>query len=168
MPKPLALKSSTFHRPDRNVIRRAKSARLDSPPKNGKPLLLWIDDYKPGLELYKSMFESRGFRVLTADSGTEGLQLAAKNMIDVAVTDYEMVDMDGGAVANGLKLLEPSVPVVIFSGSLDIPDRVKSRVDRVCDKAGPRDQLFQAVRQVMAEKRMTQPASKRFCRRVQE
>jgi CheY-like chemotaxis protein len=166
MPK-AALKTSSFSRINRNHAHNGKSTRVDSAVKNGKPLLLWIDDYKPGLSLYKSMFESQGFRVLTANSGTAGLQLASKNAVDVAVTDYEMADMDGGAVADGLKRMTPSVPVVIFSGSLGIPEHVKNRVDRVCDKAGSREDLFQAVRQVVDEKRGTRVANRSFCRRAQ-
>ena len=149
-----ALKRSSFSRLNRDYARNGKSTRLDGPVKVGKPLLLWIDDYKPGLALYKSLFESQGFRVLTADSGAVGLQLAIKNTVDVAVTDYEMADMDGGTVADRLKSLTPSVPVIMFSGSLDIPERVKNSVDRICDKAGSREHLFQAVRQVVDKRQV--------------
>src|SRR5579884_854328 len=58
-----------------------------------RPSLLWIDDYKLGLELYCAAFKSIGFDVLTATSGEEGVKLAATHHVDVVVTDYEMPGM---------------------------------------------------------------------------
>src|SRR5690349_3845255 len=69
----------------------------------GRPTLLWIDDFQPGLALYRSMFEGLGFKVLTASSGKQGVKLAAENLIDVVVTDYEMPGMNGEAVAVAIK-----------------------------------------------------------------
>src|SRR5207248_8262822 len=84
---------------------------------SGRPTLLWIDDYRPGLELYRAMFEGLGFKVLTAASGEDGLKIAALTSIDIVVTDYEMPGMNGEAVATAIKAIAPRVPVVLFSGS---------------------------------------------------
>ena len=153
MAKVATFKRLAFKKHDRPRIGDQRTVSLEVPARSGKPLLLWIDDYKPGLTLYKSMFESQGFRVLTAASGAAGLQLASRNAVDVAITDYEMTGMDGGAVAEGLKRLIPPVPVVMFSGSLNIPEYVKNRVDGICDKAGSREHLLRAVHRAVALKR---------------
>jgi len=118
-----------------------------------RPTLLWIDDYEPGLELYRAIFESYGFRVLAASSGEAGLRVAARNHIDVVVTDYEMPNMNGEEVALEIKAIKPGTPVVLFSGSMLVPHRALRTVDACCDKAGSRDQLLATIHTLLQAKR---------------
>jgi len=60
---------------------------------------VWIDDYEPGLAVYKAIFETFGFQVLTASGGRSGLDLVASQPVDAVVVDYDMPEMDGEAVA---------------------------------------------------------------------
>ncbi len=152
VPQIRAWSGRTPIRPEPRPLAR-RTARL-SKSERQLPTILWVDDYEPGLLLYKAMFEALGFRVLAAKSGVRALHLAAENRVDVAVTDYEMPGMNGGEVAASLKRLKPTVPVILFSGSLDIPDRVKSDVQGVCDKAGSRDVLLGAIKHAVAGKRL--------------
>jgi CheY-like chemotaxis protein len=120
---------------------------------SGLPTLLWVDDFQPGLELYRAMFESMGFRVLTAGCGVQAVKLAAQHLIDVVVTDYEMPGMDGEAVAAAIKAIKPRLPVVMFSGSTLIPLRARRLIDAFCDKAGSRNQLSLTIHRVLQKKR---------------
>jgi CheY-like chemotaxis protein len=117
-----------------------------------RPTLLWIDDYKPGLELYRAVFENLGFKVFTASSGEQGLKVAALASVDVVVTDYEMPGMNGEDVARAMRALDPKIPVVLFSGSTLVPPRVRRIVDAVCDKAGSGDQLSWTIHRVLRKK----------------
>ena len=119
--------------------------------------LLWIDDYEPGLALYKAVFEGFGFKVLTASGGRKGLDLAASHDFDAVVVDYEMPVMNGEAVAKLIKTKWPELPVILFSGSSLLPGRVKHVVDAVCDKAGSRDALLSAIQRVLATKDHQRP-----------
>ena len=116
-------------------------------------VLLWIDDFKTGLEMYSVMFEQLGYRVLTASSGEEGLSIAAKRHVDLVVTDYEMPGMTGEAVAASLKALHPDLPIVLFSGSTTVPFRALQVVDAYCDKAGSREELLAAIHFLLQKKR---------------
>src|ERR1700746_2493886 len=120
---------------------------------SARPTLLWIDDFEPGLALYKKMFEDLGFKVLTASTGEAGIQLAALYPIDVVVTDYEMPGMDGLRVAVSVKALNPRTPVLLFSGSSLVPGRARRVVDAFCDKAGPRGELLAAIHRLLQTKR---------------
>jgi CheY-like chemotaxis protein len=117
-----------------------------------RPTLLWIDDFEPGLALYKAMFENIGFRVFTASSGDAGVKLAARNCPDVVVTDYEMPGMDGEAVAIAIKAMNSATPVVLFSGSTLVPSRTRRVVNAFCDKAGSRDELLGTIRRLLGKK----------------
>ncbi len=120
---------------------------------SGRPTLLWVDDFQPGLALYRSMFEGLGFKVLTAQSGKQGVKLAAENLVDVVVTDYEMPGMNGEALAVAIKALKPRVPVVLFSGSTLVPLSARRVIDAFCDKAGSRNQLSNTIHRVLLKKR---------------
>ena len=119
---------------------------------SGRPLLLWIDDFAPALALYQTIFERSGFAVLTATSGAEGLRLAALHSPDVVLTDYEMPEMNGEAVAGALKHLCPGTPVVLFSGSTLVAPRTRRMFSAVCDKAGSRQQLFSTICRLLKKK----------------
>ena len=121
------------------------------------PTLVWIDDYAPGLTVYKAVFEGMGFRVLAASRGSVGLELVDSNPVDAVIVDYEMPDMDGEAVATSIKNSRPELPVILFSGSSLVPSRVKSVVDAVCDKAGSRDDLLAAINRVLGKRSNYQP-----------
>lgn len=111
--------------------------------------LLWIDDYEPGLTLYKAMFENLGFRVFTASRGSAGLKLLASHRVDAVVVDYEMPEMNGEAVAAHIRNFRPEVAVVMFTGSGFVPNRVRNLVDGFCDKAGSRKDLVGAIQRAL-------------------
>lgn len=136
------------------VVWRSKSVSVPKkrPICSGSPTLLWVDDFRPGLELYRAMFEGLGFKVLTAASGKEGVKLASDNVIDVVVTDYEMPGMNGEAVATAIKSIKPRVPVVMFSGSTLVSPRARRVVDAFCDKAGSRNQLSATIHRMLQKK----------------
>lgn len=116
--------------------------------------LLWVDDFAPGLAMYKAMLENLGYRILTASSGAEGLNIALWNRVDLVITDYEMPEMNGQEIAAAIKALKPGVPVLMFSGSTFIPPRCRRIVDAICDKAGSRDKLLGAIHRLLHKKRM--------------
>lgn len=103
--------------------------------------------------MYKAMFEPLGFRVLTAASGAEGVMLALSNYVDAVITDYEMPEMNGEAVASAIKTFRPGIPVLMFSGSTLISARCRRFVDAFCDKAGSRDELLAAIHGFLPKKR---------------
>ena len=134
---------------------RSHSASLAKkrPLCSGRPTLLWVDDFQPGLALYRSMFEGLGFRVLTAQSGKQAIKAAAENLVDVVVTDYEMPGMNGEVLARAIKSFKPRVPVVLFSGSTLVPLSARRVIDAFCDKAGSRDQLSSTIHRMLLKKR---------------
>lgn len=58
-------------------------------------LILAIDDEEHILELLSYNLESNGFRVLTAESGEEGLEILRKEAVDLVLLDIMLPGMDG-------------------------------------------------------------------------
>jgi CheY-like chemotaxis protein len=59
--------------------------------------ILCIDDGRTFLEVFRAHFEDRGYRVLTASSGKEALELLEVKRVDAVVLDYQMPGMTGAA-----------------------------------------------------------------------
>ncbi len=94
-----------------------------------RPALLYVDDKPERLELLKVLLETRGYQVITALNGPDGLRSFLTHKIKLAILDYYMPSMDGGAVALQMRQLRSDIPIIIFSGALTLPDRVMAAID---------------------------------------
>lgn len=107
-------------------------------------MLLCIDDSRAILEYEKSLFEKSGYIVVTTPSPLEGLRLARLFNFDAVLLDYQMPLMNGHEVALALRLLQPAMPVVMFSSG-EIPAETYKLVDAVVPKTGSIRELLPTV-----------------------
>jgi len=72
-------------------------------------------------KLAKTFLESRGFRVLSAESGEDALQVAAHfgGAFDLLLTDVVMPGINGRILAENLLLRQPGMKVLYMSGYTD-------------------------------------------------
>ena len=112
-------------------------------------VVLCIDDNRSGLESRKLMLEAKGFRVLIAQDGATGLEIAAREEVDAVVLDYRMPDMDGEEVAARLRTGERHTPILLLSGFPGmIPDSLLSTVDSFIEKGRPSEQLIAELQRI--------------------
>jgi CheY-like chemotaxis protein len=111
-------------------------------------VLLCIDDDEDVLECEKSFLESFGYTVLTAASGGKGLELASTNPVDVVIVDYFMPEMNGQEVAVQMRRLNPKAPIIMLSGTMDIPQQALKLVDVFIAKDHLASQLLPAIAQL--------------------
>jgi CheY-like chemotaxis protein len=110
------------------------------------PTILCIDDFKPGLQTRKSFLEQFGFNVLTASSGAEGLQLLHAHHIDAIVLDYRMPEMDGEELANRVRQVSKTLPLLLLSGfSREVPENLSKMVDVQIMKGDPPETLINVL-----------------------
>lgn len=119
-------------------------------PKSTSPRLLFVDDSRTLLALYKSVFESLGFEVFATSSPEEALNPALLATTDVAILDYEMPEVDGGELAYQIKERHPMLPVIIYSGSVSLPQSANNFVDAFCVKAAPREELLTTIERLLS------------------
>src|SRR3984885_2790970 len=110
-------------------------------------VVLCIDDDPAILECEQRFLETFGYRVLTALSGSKGLELASVHSIDVVIVDYCMPEMNGPEVAIQIKRLRPHAPVIMLSGAVDISEKDLKVVDAFVAK----DRLGSQLLPVIAE-----------------
>jgi CheY-like chemotaxis protein len=111
--------------------------------------VLCVDDEKIGLRVRKIMLESRGFHVLTASSGPDGLKLFEENHVDVVVLDYYMPDVNGGEVASEMRRRRPGVPIVFLSAYFSLPPEAMQVADAFITKGDPPDTLIQKIQNLV-------------------
>ena len=116
--------------------------------------ILCIDDEEPALFLRRRVLEKAGYRVFTALTGKEGIELFRFQPIDAVILDYWMADMNGLEVAAQLKKLSPKTPIIMLSGYISILDEGLGRVDLWLRKGeGDPEQLLLAVGQLLSRSR---------------
>ena len=116
-------------RPTPTEVRRSLSMSLGHPIQ-----ILCIDDNEDVLQVLEMLLQDKGYKVVTASSGAHGLELATLGAVDVVVLDYEMPGLNGHDVAVALRQHEPQIPIVLFSGAIDIPRSTLDLVDTVVSK----------------------------------
>jgi CheY-like chemotaxis protein len=119
------------------------------PPRSRPYRILWVDDARSLLSLYKAIFEGLGFEVVTTPSPLEALDRISWDQADVAILDYDMPEMDGGALASIIKSRVPLMPVILYTGSTKVPRRARCCVDAICAKASARGELLTVVERLL-------------------
>jgi CheY-like chemotaxis protein len=79
--------------------------------------ILCINDRNSFMSVFRSYFEERGYQVLAAPTGMEGIWLLKKNKVDAVVLDYEAPEMSGTAALQVIKGVSPQTQVLILSGA---------------------------------------------------
>jgi two-component system, cell cycle response regulator DivK len=92
-----------------------------------KATILLIEDNAENRYLVTFLLEQRGHEIISAESGPQGLQLAATVRPDLILFDIQLPGMDGHAVARALKS-DPSlkhIPLVAVTSYAMVGDREK-------------------------------------------
>jgi CheY-like chemotaxis protein len=92
-------------------------------------MILCIDDEPQGLQVRQMMLQSRGYKVLTAKGGQEGLEVFTNHPVSAVILDYSMPGMDGGELAAELKRIKPEVKILMLSAYVDLPQEALACVD---------------------------------------
>ncbi len=79
-------------------------------------LVLIADDNRQVAEVLRATLEDAGFEVLTAYSGLAAVACVEQNDVEVAVLDVLMPGISGDAVAERLRQINPTLPVVLMTG----------------------------------------------------
>jgi CheY-like chemotaxis protein len=111
-------------------------------------VVLCIDDDEDELESEKSLLEIFGYTVLTAPSGSVGLELASMHSIDVVIVDYSMPEMNGQELAVEMKRLRPLAPIILLTGAVNIPKQALNLVDALVLKDHLASQLLPTIAQL--------------------
>ena len=104
----------------------------------------------------REMLQSLGYRVTTCQNPTEAHQLLAANAdIDLVITDLTMPGQTGIEFAAEVRAGERPIPVVLWTGYLDLVDRSAlndGTIARLIHKPFSIELLAEVVRDVLTER----------------
>jgi len=87
--------------------------------------ILLIDDEPAQIISIKSFLKRRGYQVLSANSGIDGLTVLSEGNIDLVFTDFRMPEMNGLEVVQQVQKINPEIPVVVMTAYSDSEDAVQ-------------------------------------------
>jgi CheY-like chemotaxis protein len=87
-------------------------------PEGGRELILIVDDEPEIAEFASTILAEEGYKVIVARDGFEALRVFQQihGQIGLIILDFFLPVMDGDAVFEELKAINPSVNVVLSSG----------------------------------------------------
>ncbi len=109
-----------------------------------KEKILVIDDEMKILALLSEVLQDKGYDVVNAKDGVEGLKMFQGETPGLVVTDVKMTRKNGLDVLKGIKNLESDVDVIIITGHSD------EAIEIGCLPAGAYDYLLKPVEDIEA------------------
>ncbi|HEY2800428.1 MAG TPA: response regulator [Chthoniobacterales bacterium] len=96
---------------------KAPQTLIKNPNGRGE-LIMVIDDDVDILKLARSMLEEEDYRIILAKDGLEGLQIYSRmgREISLIILDFFLPVLNGDAIFDELKAIDPNVQVVLSSG----------------------------------------------------
>jgi two-component system, LuxR family, response regulator FixJ len=122
-------------------------SEIGAPPR--KSLIYVVDDDYDVLKSLRFLLETEGFDVRTFRSGSALLGSSARQGADCLVVDYKMAGLDGLELAETLRGLDVSTPIILITGYPDKNIAAKASsagVLQVLLKPNLEDNLVECVR----------------------
>ena len=123
-----------------------------------------IEDEPEMIDLMRLILSRKGYQVIGAMGGREGLEAVQRETPDVVLLDLMMPDMDGWEVYQKMKANEATkhIPVIVVTAKAQSIDKVLglhiAKVDDYITKPfGPQD-LIDSIEKVLARKEKEQSA----------
>jgi signal transduction histidine kinase len=121
------------------------------------PSILVVDDLAENRDLLQAHLEAAGYRVLTAEGGTEALAAIAAHRPDLLLLDIMMPGMSGYEVCQRLKASEDTafIPVIILTALQEFQHRIRGievGADEFLTKPVNRVELLTRVRALLRTK----------------
>ncbi len=116
-----------------------------------------IEDEPEMIDLVKLILGRKGFQVIGANGGREGLTLIERERPNLVLLDLMMPDMDGWEVYQQMKAREDmkAIPVIIVTAKAQSIDRVLglhiAKVDDYITKPFGPQELLESVERVLAK-----------------
>jgi len=141
-----------------NYVPESRSQRKEFAMARRQETLLCIDDNQSSLNICKIILEDFGYKVLTASSAREGLEIFASHVIDAVILDYQMPEMNGELVAAEMRRTKPRVPILMLSGWGSLPESALQMVDGFVAKGDPVEFFLLAIQQLLSRHKKRKPA----------
>ena len=118
--------------------------------------LVYIEDEQEMIDLVRLILSRRGYEVIGANGGCDGLKAVREHLPDLVLLDLMMPDMDGWDVYQQMKADESTrdIPVIVVTAKAQSIDKVLglhiAKVDDYISKPFSPSELVDSVEKVLA------------------
>ena len=95
--------------------------------------ILLVDDEESILEVAGEYFTLKGYEVHKALNGRDAVEVLAAHRIDCCFTDINMPEMDGLELAEHIRNIDNSIPVIIMTGYPSLENTIRTLKNGVVD-----------------------------------
>jgi DNA-binding response OmpR family regulator len=123
--------------------------------------LVYIEDEEEMIDLVRLILVRRGFTVIGANGGHEGLEAVRRENPDLVLLDLMMPDMDGWDVYQQMKADENirDIPVIVVTAKAQSIDKVLgltiAKVEDYISKPFSPQELLDSVEKVLSQRQST-------------
>lgn len=121
--------------------------------------ILWVDDEIDLLSAHIIYLRERGYNVQEAANGDDAIQLVGKGGIDLVLLDEMMPGRDGLSTLEGIKDLNPNLPVIMVTKSEEehlMDEAIGKKIDDYLTKPVNLSQTLSAVKRILERQKLTE------------
>lgn len=123
------------------------------------PTVLCLDDFTCALAKTTSVLRENGFEVLSVQDVGNALEVAAETPVDAVLLNCQR-EKDNSGLVTALRILQPHVAVLMFSGYCGVPCRQLRLADACLQKGEMAARFPTLLRAVLCQSRYG------FCRSI--
>lgn len=126
--------------------------------------LLFVDDETNILSSLKRLFRPLGYRIFTAESGLQGLEIMARESVDLVVSDMRMPEMNGAQFLEKVREKWPDTVRILLTGYAEIDATIdainKGQIYRYISKPWEDNDITLIVRHALQQKLLEREKSR--------
>lgn len=88
--------------------------------------ILVIDDEAAQRDVLTGYLKKKGYKIFSASSGKEGIEITKINTVDIILSDFKMPDLNGIEVLEQVKKINPEISFVIVTAYGTVENAVKA------------------------------------------
>ena len=119
--------------------------------------ILFIDDEETILEMVDEYFQRKGYQVITASNGLQAAKILRQEKIDCCFTDINMPGMNGLELAEFVRELDNTIPVIVMTGYPSLDNTIRTLKNGVVDfliKPVSLNQIELSLQRVLRERKL--------------
>lgn len=124
--------------------------------------ILWVDDEIDSLKPHILFLEKKGFKLSTAVSGDDAIEMISKEQFDLVLLDEMMPGKDGLTTLEEIKDIEPHLPVVMVTKSEEeslMEDAIGQKIDDYLVKPVNPSQILMVIKRLLDSKKIISSSS---------
>lgn len=118
--------------------------------------ILFVDDEASILATLKRVFRPSGYRIFTAESGAQGLEILEREEIDLVVSDMRMPEMNGAQFLEKVRERWPDMVRILLTGYAEIGATIdainKGQIYRYISKPWEDNDIKAIIKQALHQK----------------